>query len=430
MKSICVIGLWHLGLVNCVGLAELGNAVVGLDFDKTLVTKLTQGIPPLFESGLKEKIIKNLKLKKLRFNYHVKEIATADYVIIAYDSPVNEKDEVDITPVVDAAKKIAPFLKKNTPVIITSQIPLGTSEKIEKLIKKINKNWKSGVIYIPENLRLGMAIDRFLNPDMLVFGSNNPTVLKTVLDLYQPIQTKKYSMDLRSAEMVKHALNTFLATSITFGNEIASLCDRLGADALKVGMALKADKRIGQAPILPGLGFSGGTLARDVQQLIKFSSMNDYSAPLLKSIFIINEESFRLIIIKLTNKLGNLKGKTIGILGLTYKPGTSTLRRSSAIKIITMLVEKGATCLGYDPKVNLQELKKYSKIVKKVNTVMELAKFSDALVLVTEWPEFRDLDYNKLANDMKKPIIIDSKNFLDSDLVKKAGFDYQGFGRS
>lgn len=430
MKSICVIGLWHLGLVNCVGLVELGNAVVGLDFDKTLVTKLAQGTPPLFEPGLKESIIKDLKLKKLRFSDNPKEVNKVDYVIIAYDSPVNEKDEVDISPVVNATKKIAGFLKDDTPVIITSQIPLGTSEKIEKLIKNINKNWKSGVIYIPENLRLGMAIDCFLQPDMLVFGSNNPSVLKTVINLYQPIQTKKYSMDLRSAEMVKHALNTFLATSITFGNEIANLCDRLGADALKVGMALKADRRIGQAPILPGLGFSGGTLARDVQQLIKFSSMNDYSAPLLKSIFIINEESFRLIITKLTNKLGNLKGKTIGILGLTYKPGTSTLRRSSAIKIITMLVKKGATCLGYDPKVDLQELKKYLKTVKKVNSVMELAKLSDALVLVTEWPEFKDLDYNKLAIDMKKPIIIDSKNFLDSDLVKKAGFDYQGFGRS
>ncbi len=430
MKSICVIGLWHLGLVNCVGLAELGNTVIGLDFDKLLITKLTQGTPPLFEPGLKEKITEYLKLKKLRFSSEIKEVKTVDYVIIAYDSPVNEKDEVDISPVINAAKKIARYLKVKTPVIITSQVPLGTSEKIEKLIKKINKNWQGGVVYTPENLRLGVAIERFLHPDMLVFGSNNPSVLKTVLGLYQPIQTKKFSMDLRSAEMVKHALNTFLATSITFGNEIANLCDRLGADALKVGMALKADKRIGHAPILPGLGFSGGTLARDVQQLIKFSTKNNYSASLLKSIFIINEESFRLIITKLTNKLGNLKGKTIGVLGLTYKPGTSTLRRSSAVKIITMLVKKGATCLGYDPKVDLQELKKYSRVVKKVSSVMELAKFSDALVLVTEWPEFRDLDYNKLANDMKKPIIIDSKNFLDSDLVKKAGFDYQGFGRS
>ena len=430
MKSICVIGLWHLGLVNCVGLAELGNAVFGLDFDKTLIIKLTQGIPPLFEPGLKERIRKYLKLKKLRFSYQAKEVELADYVIIAYDSPVNEKDEVDISPVVNAVKKIAPFLKSKTPVIITSQIPLGTSERIEKLIKKINKNWQSGVVYIPENLRLGLAIERFLHPDMLVFGANNSQVLQTVLDLYRPLETKKFYMDLRSAEMVKHALNTFLATSITFGNEIANLCDRLGADALKVGMALKADRRIGQAPILPGLGFSGGTLARDVKQLIKFSSKNNYSASLLKSIFLINEETFNQIIVKITKKLGSLKDKTIGILGLTYKPGTSTLRRSSAVKIITMLVEKGAICLGYDPKVDLQELKKYSKMVKQVDNVFQLAKLSDALVLVTEWPEFRDLDYNKLAKNMKKPTIIDSKNFLDSELVKKSGFDYQGYGRS
>lgn len=429
MESICVIGLWHLGLVNCVGFAELGKNVVGLDFNKELIKKLSQGTPPLFEPGLKEKITKYFKLKKLRFSYEIKEVKTADYVIIAYDSPVNEKDEVDISPIIEVAKKIARYLGNNTPVIITSQIPLGTSEKIDKLIKKINKNWQSGVVYVPENLKLGNAIDGFLKPDLLVFGTERKHVLQSVLKFYKPFKTKKFLMNLRSAEMVKHTLNTYLALCISFGNEIANLSDRLNVDAMMVNTVLKTEKRVGLAPILPGLGFSGGTLARDVKQLIKFSSKNNYPAPLLKSIFLINEESFNQILTKLTDKLGSLKDKTIGIMGLTYKPGTSTLRRSPAIKIIQKLVKKKARCLGYDPKVNLQELKKYSKIVKKVDSLMQLAKLSDALVLVTEWPEFGDLDYNKLARNMKKPMIIDSKNFLDSDQVKKEGFDYIGYGR-
>lgn len=429
-KKVSVIGLWHLGLVNCVGFCEKGYQVSAIDFNKSLVKDLKKGIPPLFEPDLAEKISKHLKTKQLEFFSDAKISKDSDYVVIAYDSPVNDKDEVDISPVVTAAETVAPFLKPTTPIIVTSQVPLGSCEKIEEKIKKINPKWESGVVYTPENLRLGSAIPLFLEPDMIVLGSNDKEAGQSALKLYEPFETKKFPMSLRSAEMVKHAINTFLATSITFGNEIANIADRLGADAVAVGQAIKADRRIGKAPVLPGLGFSGGTLARDVEQLKKFSKQLGYPGHLLQSITAINEDSFNQIILKLKDKLGSLNGKKIGILGLTYKPGTSTMRRSPAIKIIDKLLGAKAKCLAYDPKASVKELQTYTKDVTKTTSVETLAKQVDALVLVTQWPEFKDLDYKKLASLMKKPLIIDTKNFLDPEVMVKSGFDYVGYGRS
>ena len=230
--------------------------------------------------------------------------------------------------------------------------------------------------------------------------------------------------------MVKHALNTFLATSITFINEIAALADRLGADAVMVGRALKLDKRIGpKALLMPGLGFSGGTLARDVIQLTKFAAKQGYKAELLNTILHVNERTFEEILAKLESALGKLAGKRIGILGLTYKAGTSTVRRSPAIKLMEMLHHAEAICIGYDPKADIDELRHYQHLFKRAKTIQNLAKEADGLVLVTEWPEFKYLPFPALAKLMKTPVIIDSKNYLEPDLLAEAGFDYQGFGR-
>ena len=429
-KEVSVIGIWHLGAVNAVGFAEKGYTVLGLEFDKKKAASLQKGKPPLFEPGLESMMAEHLKKGRLRFDSDPKTVATSDYVVIAYDSPVNEQDEVDVTPVVKAAEAIAPYLRSNTPVVITSQLPLGTSEKIQSRISSLNSAWKSGVVYTPENLRLGAAIPRFLDPDMLVLGANRPQALRSALALYQPFRTVKLPMDLRSAEMVKHALNAFLATSITFINEIAGLADRLGADAVVVGQALKLDKRIGaKALMMPGLGFSGGTLARDVIQLRKFAAERGYRADLLDSILHVNERTFEEILVKLKDALGKLAGKRIGILGLTYKAGTSTVRRSPAIKLIEMLHRAKAICIGYDPKADIEEMRPYQHLFERAKKIRDLVKDADGLVLVTEWPEFKDLPFQSLAKLMKTAVIVDSKNYLDPDLLAEAGFDYQGFGR-
>jgi UDPglucose 6-dehydrogenase len=429
--TVCVIGIWHLGAVNAVGFAEKGYRVVGLEFEGAKAARLQQGVPPLFEPGLEEVMARHLSSGRLRFVSDPASVRDADYVVVAYDSPVNDQDEVDVTPVVQAARAVAPSLRPRTPVVVTSQVPLGTCEQIEASIRAANPAWESGVVYTPENLKLGDAIARFLEPDVLVLGSNSAPARDAALALYQPFRTEQMVMDLRSAEMVKHALNTFLATSITFINTIASLADRLGADAVAVGRALKHDKRIGRHALMtPGLGFSGGTLARDVTQLTKFAAQLGCRAALLDAIREVNEGTFDEIVAKLQGKLGALSGKKVGILGLTYKPGTSTLRRSPAIKIIEKLGRAGARCVGYDPKADPEEVGQYRGLFVRAGDLGELARDADGLVLVTEWPEFRELDYAAVAKAMRRPVLVDSKNYLDPVRVTAAGFDYQGFGRS
>jgi UDPglucose 6-dehydrogenase len=429
--TVCVVGIWHLGAVNAAGFAEKGYKVIGVELDLKKAEKLNQGTPPLFEPGLEELMRKHLKSRRLRFTSDPSVAKEADYVVIAYDSPVNDRDEVDITPVAQAARLVAPFLKPNALVVVTSQVPLGSCEKIEMDVRAANPGWESGVVYTPENLRLGSAIPRFLDPDMLVLGASDARAAKAALALYRPFRTEKLPMDLRSAEMVKHALNVFLATSITFINEIANLADRLGADAVAVGQALKLDKRIGKSALMmPGLGFSGGTLARDVTQLSRFASELGYRAKLLEAIVDVNEGTFDEVVVRLQKKLGTLAGKKIGILGLTYKAGTSTVRRSPAIKIMGKLHDAGATCVGYDPKASAEELAEYDHLVKRAKSVRELARDADGLVLVTEWPEFREIPFASIAKVMKRPLLVDSKNYLDPTKVAEAGLDYQGFGRS
>ncbi len=428
---VCIVGIWHLGIVNSVGFAEAGYEVVGVELDKTKADDLQRGKPPLFEPGLDEMMKKHLASGRLSFTSDVAAAAGARWVVIAYDSPVNDKDEVDIGPVVRAARALAPVLAPETPLVITSQVPLGTCEKIEKDVRKRNPKWKSGVVYTPENLRLGSAIERFLKPDMIVLGASDAKARAVVEELYRPFETERVAMNLRSAEMVKHALNTFLATSITFINEIANLSDRLGADAVAVGRALKLDKRIGnRALMMPGLGFSGGTLARDVTQLRKFSREHAYKAKLLDAIVSVNEGTFDEVLIKLENKLRSLAGKRIGILGLTYKPGTSTVRRSPAIKIIRKLNAARAKCVAYDRAASADEMKDYERLFVRVDSPEELARGADALVLLTEWPEFKELDFAALGKLMKRRILVDAKNHLDPARLVAAGFDYQGFGRT
>jgi UDPglucose 6-dehydrogenase len=437
--TVCVIGIWHLGAVNAVGFADKGYRVIGVELDDKRARKLQKGVPPLYEPGLEELTKKHLKSGRLRFTSDPAAAAEADYVVIAYDSPVNERDEVDITPVADAARLAAPFLGPKTPLVITSQLPLGSSERIEADVRAASPAWRSGVVYTPENLRLGSAIARFLEPDMLVLGANDAAAAAAAQILYKSFKTEKLPMDLRSAEMVKHALNAFLATSITFINEIANLADRLGADAVAVGRALKLDKRIGKSALMmPGLGFSGGTLARDVTQLRKFSAELGYKAKLLDAIVDVNEGTFDEIIVRLQRKLGSLAGKRVGVLGLTYKPGTSTVRRSPALKIMDKLLAAGAACAGYDPKASAEELAEAQaghangsgQTFTRAKSVRELATGADALVLVTEWPEFRELPFASLAKLMKRPLLVDSKNYLDPARVAAAGIDYQGFGRA
>ncbi len=429
-KRVCVIGIWHLGCVASACLADLGYSVVGVDKDSQRVADLNKGIPPLFEPGLAELLIRNLKRKSLSYTDDLKQALNgAGYVVIAFDTAVDEKDEVDLSEILQLSTEMGGYLENDAIVVVISQVPVGTCDKIKALISKSHLRLGFDIAYSPENVRLGQAIESFINPRRIVIGADSAATLEKAEQLFAPINALKLRMSLKSAEMTKHALNALLGMSISFGNEIANLCDELGADALKVVNALRLDERIGtKLPLLPGLGFSGATLARDLTVLQDIGNRVNYKTYLVDAILQVNKLQNQVVIRKLEKVFGKIKGLQIGILGLTYKPGTSTLRRSAALEIIGDLVGQGAMVKACDPKASPAELKMHQEF-EFCADAYAVAKNSSALVLVTEWPEFKNLDFALIKSLMTNPVFIDAKNMLDDEQMIKLGFIYLGVGR-
>ena len=429
-EKVCVIGIWHLGAVYSACLADLGYQVIGVDGDAKRIAELNKGIPPLFEPGLQELITSNIKSKRLTYTTDLNHaVKGASYVLITFDTPVNDQDEIDLSEIFDTAGRLAGCIENNSIILVSSQVPVGTCEEIKTIIKKQTPALDIDIAYSPENLRLGQAIDCFEKPERIVIGADNSATLDKVETLFSVVKAPVLKMNLRSAEMTKHALNAFLATSISFGNEIANICDEVGADALKVVTALRTEGRIGEKiPLFPGLGFAGGTLARDLKALKKIGREKGYETLLIDSVFAVNQRQNGVVVRKLERIYGSVKGLTIGILGLTYKPGTSTLRRSAALEIIKQLVDRGAKVRAYDPKADMNEVHEHIEF-EFCTDVSTVAIDSDALVLITEWPEFKELDYARLKHIMKKPVFIDTKNLLDSQQMSAKGFSYFGIGR-
>jgi UDPglucose 6-dehydrogenase len=404
--------------------------VVGVDQDANKVAELNKGIPPLFEPGLAELVRNNIDSGRLSYTTDLGHaVAGSNYVLITFDSSVDPDDNVDLSEIFDTSVKLSQHLEDDTAIVVSSQVPIGTCEKVESLIRENNPSLRFTVAYSPENLRLGQAIQYFKNPDRIVIGANSDFALDKAETLFGVINAPKLRMNLRSAEMAKHALNCFLATSISFANEIAGLCDELGADAMKVAAALQSDARIGsRLPLSPGLGFSGGTLARDLKVLRDLGERVSCETTLINGVLEVNQRQMRLVTKELERVYGSIRNLTVGILGLTYKPGTSTLRRSAALEIIQDLVCQGAMVKAYDPKASLTEIRSHAEF-KFCPDPYEVARGSDALVIITEWPEFRELDYSLVKSVMKKPVLIDTKNMLDSERMLENGFRYLGVGR-
>lgn len=429
-EKVCVIGIWHLGSVVSACLADLGYSVVGVDKDHKKVKDLNSGIPPLFEPGLQELLSSNIDRARLSYTTDLgRAVKDSKYVLIAFDTPVNEQDEVDLTEIFDVALKLSRHLENGSVICVSSQVPVGTCEQIKSQIKQNNPSLDFDVAYVPENLRLGQAIQRYKNPESIVIGADSKSTLDRAEGLFSVINAPKLRMNLRSAEMTKHALNAFLGMSISFINEIANLCDALGADALMVATALRTDERIGpKAPLKPGLGFAGGTLARDLKILQNLGNRSRYEMHLVNGVLEVNRQQNKLVVRKLEKIYGSIDKLSIGILGLTYKAGTSTLRRSAALEIIKDLTDKGAVVKAHDPKASLEEIKQHKEF-DFCPDPYAVAKGSDALVIVTEWPEFKSLDFDLIKSSMKKPVLIDTQNMLDDEQMMRKGFLYLGVGR-
>jgi UDPglucose 6-dehydrogenase len=428
-NKICIIGTWHLGSVVSACFADLGYNVIGADQNTELIESVNKGIPPLFEPGLEELIRKNLKTGRLNYTSHlVDAVRSCDHVLITYDTPVGETDEVDLSGIFATVKDIAAYLENGTVITVSSQVPVGTCDQIKASIQKVNPELNFDIAYSPENLRLGQAIECFLYPDRIVVGAENDATLEKVEKLFSVINAPVIRMNLKTAEMTKHAINAFLATSISFANEIGNLCDEVGADAFRLAQALASDTRIGpHLPLSPGLAFGGGTLARDLKILQELGDRLHYHTWLINGVVQVNEQQKKLVTRKLEKIYGSVGKLTVGVLGLAYKAGTSTLRRSTALEIIGRLVYGGASVKAYDPRADIEEVRAHREF-EFCDDPYQTARDSDALVIATDWPEFLELDFDLIKSVMKKPVLIDAKNMLDGRPLLAKGFLYSGVG--
>ncbi len=419
--SIAVCGLWHLGLVTSVCLAKSGYKVFGFDLDKKNVEELNLSKLPIYEPGL-SRYFKKCLHKSLYFDSNPKQILqNKDYVFITLDTPVDKFDEVNLSSINKLFNLVTKYSLPTTTIIISSQVPVGTTRS---LIKKIGINSK--VIYFPENLRLGSAINDFLKPTRIVLGSDSEDTIKQFLKDFPIFKCEVLNMSVESAEMLKHALNSFLALNISFSSELSDLCELFAANALDVVAGLKSDPRISpKAPLNPGLGFSGGTLGRDVKTLINLSKKINYPTKLLSAVYEVNQDRISYLLTKIKKVFGSFNGKKIGILGLTYKPNTDTLRGSQSLELAAILANKKAEIRGFDPAIKNQKI---NSIILK-NSLEDFLKNLDLLILMTQWPQFRAISPKLASSLMTKRIIIDTKNFLDQQKFLNYGFIYFGIGQ-
>ena len=424
---ICVVGLWHLGTVTAACLASAGHDVIGLDFDPAVVADLAAGTPPLFEPGLDELVKAGLASGHLRFTTDA-AAANADVVWIAYDTPVDDDDRGDVEYVVERAVSLFPCLGDGATVLISSQVPVGTTRRLEEHFAKQSPRRSVGFGYVPENLRLGKAIDAFMRPDRVVVGMRRAADHDKVARLLAPFTERIEWMTVESAEMTKHALNAFLATSVTFINEVASLCERVGADAAEVGRGLKSDSRIGaRAYLSPGGAVAGGTLARDVGFLSQLGRERGVATHLLAAIKTSNDAHRQWAQRRLVETLVDLTGRIVAVWGLTYKPGTDTLRRSSAVELCQWLCAKGAAVRAHDPAVKVLPA---DLAIQLVDTALGAAEGASALVVATPWPEYLHIPADDVTARMTRRLVLDAGGFLSETLGRDSGIEYLRVGKA
>ncbi|MFZ2522327.1 MAG: nucleotide sugar dehydrogenase [Minisyncoccia bacterium] len=422
--KISVIGLWHLGNVISASMAELGHDVVGIDFDDKKIDELRRNKIPVNEQGLSQMLNKHQSKGRLKFDSNPEAVKNSNVLIIAYDTPVSKNDEVDTTVIFQAMKKIRPFLNKNVLVVVMSQVPVGTTALLSKGFKKI--------IYCPENLQLGKAIDCFLNPDRIIIGSNDKDSTEMFIKVIKDIKGPRIFMSIASAEMSKHALNAFLATSLSFTYNISDLCERVNADVIDVMKALKSDNRVGNLAYLDtSLGFSGGTLMRDLRILESFGKKYKTHIPVVRAVLKTNELRRKLVVKKLEKVLSQLSTKKITIYGVTYKPGTSTLRQSISIELISVLKKYRISVSAFDPSADKNEFYKQTGFHLSDDPYLA-AEGSHCLLFITPCPEFLNLNINNLKSKMKKPyIFFDTRGmFKNIELnISKTGLNYMRLGK-
>jgi UDPglucose 6-dehydrogenase len=426
--KVCVQGLWHLGSVIAGCLASVGHEVVGLDFDEHVIRGLRAGKPPIFEPGLAEMIGAGMDSGRLEFVATHDELPRNIEVLwIAYDTPINEEDVADVDFVVAQLELVLHYLPNYVTVIVSSQMPVGSIKRMEVIADKLCPEKSLSFSYSPENLRLGKALDVFLKPDRVVVGVRSDRDKKRIGQLLAPITDRVEWMSVESAEMTKHAINAFLATSVVFANEIASICEMVGADAKEVERGLKSEQRIGhKAYLSPGSAFAGGTLARDIEFLKVVSHGYQLSIPLLESVKTSNDLHKSWVRHKMKALLPSMDGVVVAVWGLTYKPGTDTLRHSLAVELCNWLIEKGVKVRVHDPAVKKLP-SEWNGLVQRFDAALESLEGAQVLLVGTEWPEYKKIPKDCVAQAVPGLVVLDPNRFLSS-LGTAAGLRYVAVG--
>ncbi|WP_425628968.1 UDP-glucose dehydrogenase family protein [Cellulophaga lytica] len=440
--NLTIIGTGYVGLVSGTCFAEMGNNVTCIDIDSKKIEGLKNGIIPIYEPGLESIVKQNIKNKTLHFSTDLKDsLKKCDIAFIAVGTPMGQDGSADLKYVLQVAKEIGEYMTSSLIVVDKSTVPVGTADKVKATIQKEldnrNIDLSFDVVSNPEFLKEGDAISDFMKPDRVVIGSNSEEATKIMRQLYKPFfrvtTDRVIAMDVRSAEMTKYVANAMLATKISFMNEIANICEIIGADVNKVRIGIGSDSRIGYSFIYPGSGYGGSCFPKDVKALQRTAQEHGYSPKLIEAVEEVNDKQKLVIANKIIEKYGtDLKGKTFAIWGLSFKPGTDDMREAPAIYIIKKLTEMGAIIHAYDPKAMDEAKHFYLKDVKNIeyfSSKYETLKNSDAMILLTEWKEFRSPDFEELKLQLKEPIIFDGRNQYNDELMKDRGFEYYQIGK-
>jgi UDPglucose 6-dehydrogenase len=430
MSSVAVVGTGYVGLTTAVCLADLGHQVIGMDIDAAKVARLNSGQATIYEPGLDALLPATLSSGRLKFTTEYSEaVPSAEFVFIAVGTPPGRRGDADLHFVKQAAKSIAGAMKRTVTIVNKSTVPIGTGNIVARIVgENLAQEIPFQVVSNPEFLREGSAIHDFMHPDRLVFGSHNEQAARSVAGLYSKLDTKFLITDLHTAEMIKYASNAFLATRISFINEIARICERVDADVKVVSEGMGMDRRIGPLFLEAGIGYGGSCFPKDVKALARMAETLGYHPELLDAVMEINVDQRTLVVEKLREVLGGLRGQVIGLLGLSYKPNTDDVREAPAIDVIENLLQKGAQVRAYDPKA-MPVLKAQMNSIEYCRDPYAVAKGADALLLVTEWDEFAQLDYDRIKEEMRRPVLVDGRNMLDPKTMRDLGFVYRGVGR-
>ncbi len=430
MKQICVVGVGYVGLVTAACFADLGNHVTALDVDEKRVENLKKGIMPIYEPGLDELVKRNVNAGRINFTTSYKEaLVNAEYAFIAVGTPSGKEGEADLQYVESAAKSIAKNMTAPLVIINKSTVPIGTGDWVADIVKNAQpKPIEFSVVSCPEFLREGSAIADFTSPHRTVIGSMDKDAANKVAHLHLPLRAPIVITDLRTAEMIKYASNAFLATKISFMNELADLCEQVGADVKEVAAGMGYDARIGRHFLDAGLGWGGSCFPKDVEALAFMAKEKGLDPRILNDVMEVNYDRRKAAVNVVEKMIGGLKGKTIGLLGLAFKPNTDDMRDAPSIDIAEALIKAGAKVRAYDP-VAMNVARPLLPNVEMFDGPYTMAENCDALIVVTEWNEFKQLDLTKTKSLLKSPVIFDGRNIYEPARMKEMGFTYRAVGR-